>query len=332
MTFRKRQALVWLTAAFLGAGTSAFAQKTTDSYPSRPIRLVVPYAAGGGTDILARQLAKHAGDRLGQQVVVDNKPGAGTVLGASDVARATPDGYTLLWGDSATFSVNPHVYRKIAYDPLTSFVPVTLTVRGATVLAVSPHLGVKSVPELIAYAKAHPGKLSYGTPGNATPHHLAMEAFKIKAGGLSIEHVPYRGEAPALQDLVAGNLGLMFAGPRIAKAQADAGKVLLLATAGAKRNLSLPELPTMAEAGLKGFAAEYWHGIVAPAGTPVAAVNKLNAAFVEAMRSPEAVAWIKQSGAGTEWTGSTPAEMRTHMQRELQSAGQLVKAIDLKMD
>ncbi len=332
MIIRKRQALLWVVALYLGTATSAFAQKTTDAFPSRPIRLVVPYAAGGGTDILARQLAKQASDRLGQQIVVDNKPGAGTVLGAADVARATPDGYTLLWGDSATFSVNPHVYRKISYDPLSSFTPVTLTVRGATVLAVSPRLGVKNVAELIAYVKTHPGKLSYGTPGNATPHHLAMEAFKIKAGGLEIEHVPYKGEAPALQDLVAGNLSLMFSGPRIAKAQADAGTVLLLATAGAKRNLSLPALPTVAEAGLQGFAAEYWHGIVAPAGTPSALVNKLNSAFVEAIRSPELVAWIKQSGAGTEWTGSTPAEMGTHMQRELQSAGKLVKAINLQMD
>lgn len=332
MNSRKRLALACIAVACFGVGTSAFAQKSPDRYPNRPIRLVVPYAAGGGTDILARQLAKRASESLGQQFVVDNKPGAGTVLGANEVARAKPDGYTLLWGDSATFAVNPHVYRKISYDPLTSFSPVTLTIKGSTVLAVSPALGVNSVAELIAYAKAHPGKLSYGTPGNATPHHLAMEAFKLKAGGLQIEHVPYKGESPAMLDVVAGNLGLMFAGGRVAKAQADAGKVVLLATAGAHRNLSLPALPTVAEAGLKGFASDYWHGIVAPAGTPAAVINTLNAAFVEAMRTPELVAWLKSSGGGTEWTGSTPAEMRAHMQRELQSAGQLVKAIDLKMD
>ena len=332
MTLMKKRAALLIAALLLGVNSLAWAQEASKNYPSRAIRMVVPYSAGGGTDILARQLAKHASEALGQQIVIDNKPGAGTVLGANEVAKATPDGYTLLWGDSATFAVNPHVYKKIAYDPLTSFTPITQTIKGALVLVVSPKLGVKSVNELIAYAKSHPGKLSYGTPGNATPHHLAMEAFKLQAGGLGIQHTPYKGEAPALQDLVGGTIDLMFVGGRIAKPQILAGKVLPLAVAGSRRNITLPEVPTVSDAGLKGYASEYWHGIVAPAGTPAPIVHKLNAAFVKAMRSPELVAWLKDSGGGTEWTDSTPAEMRAHIQREIMSAGQLVKAIGLTMD
>lgn len=332
MPMMKRRKTLLLIALLMGVNASGLAQGIDKQYPSRPIRLVVPYAAGGGTDILARQLAKHASETLGQQIVVDNKPGAGTVLGANEVAKAAPDGYTLLWGDTATFAVNPHVYKKIAYDPVSSFTPVTQTIKGALVLVASPKLGVKNVNELIAYAKNHPGRLSYGTPGNATPHHLAMEAFKLQAGGLAIQHTPYKGEAPALQDLVGGSIDVMFVGGRIAKPQAQVGKVVVLAVAGSRRNVTLPEVPTVSDAGLKGYVSEYWHGIVAPAKTPAPIIQKLNVAFVKAMRSPELVAWLKDSGAGTEWTDSTPAEMQAHIKREIKSAGELVKSIGLTMD
>lgn len=331
MRLNKRHTLA-LLCAWLAGSTAALADDAASAYPARPIRLVVPYAAGGGTDIMARQLARKAGALLGQSIVVDNKPGAGTVLAANEVAKAAPDGYTLLWGDSATYAVNPHVYKKIGYDPLTSFAPVTTTLRGALVLVVTPRLGVQSVRELIAYARQHPNQLSYGTPGNATPHHLAMESFKIQAGGLTIQHAPYKGEAPALQDVMGGSLDLMFVGGRIAKVQADAGKVRILAFAGAHRNQAMAELPTIAEAGLPGFASEYWHGIVAPARTPSAIVGKLNAAFTQAMASAELQAWLKETGAGTEWFASTPAHMQEHIVREHKSAGALVKAIALTLD
>lgn len=302
------------------------------AYPSRPIRLIVPYAAGGGTDILARQAAKQAADQLGQPIIVENKPGAGTVLGASEAAKAAPDGYTVLWGDNATFALNPHVYKKLPYDPLTSFAPVTLTVRGTLVLLAANKLGVKNVNDLIAYARSNPGKLSYGTPGTGTPHHLAMESLKLKAGGLSIQHVPYKGEAPALQDLIGGNLEVMFAGARISKPQYESGKVTVLAVSGTKRNSAFPAVPTISEAGLKGYAYEYWHGIVVPAKTPAAIVAKLNAAFIKALNAPELQAWINNGGSGAEWTGSTPAEMQAHMAREVKAAGELVKSIGLTMD
>ncbi len=323
-------ALMATAMALLPLQSQAQAQEA--AYPNRPIRLVVPYAAGGGTDILARQLAKLAGESLGQPIVVDNRPGAGTVVGAAEVAKAAADGYTLLWGDNATFALNPHVYKKLPYDPLTSFAPVTLTVKGALVLIASNELGVKDVGQLIAYARSNPNKLSYGTPGNGTPHHLAMEAFKLRAGGLSIQHVPYKGEAPALSDLIGGSLNLMFAGARVVKPQADSGKITALAVSGTKRNPMMPNLPTVAQAGLTGFASEYWQGVVAPAKTPPAVVARLNAAFLAALKSNEAVAWINNAGSGAEWTGSTPAEMQSHMEREIKSTGEIVKLIGLSMD
>jgi len=323
-----RRHMALLATACLVASAAAHA----NDFPVRPVRLVVPYAAGGGTDILARQIAKQASEYLGQQVIVENKPGAGTVLGASEVAKAAPDGYTLLWGDSATFALNPHVYQKLPYDPAKSFAPVTLTMKGALVLVASPKLEVKNVAELIAYASRNPRKLSYGTAGNGTPHHLAMESFKLRAGELDIQHVPYKGEAPAMQDLLAGNVGVMFAGARIVKAQADSGKIRVLAVAGSKRNPAMPDVPTVAEAGLKGYASEYWHGIVAPAGTPAAVVDKLNAVFVRALKSPEMVAWMSNAGSGGEWTGSTPAEMSAHIQRETRVYGEIVRKIGLSLD
>ncbi|MDD2924646.1 tripartite tricarboxylate transporter substrate binding protein [Rhodoferax sp.] len=330
MQVTKRQTCALLAGALFFASQAALAQGA--SYPSHPIRLIVPYAAGGGTDILARQLAKKTGDYLGQTIIIDNKPGAGTVLGASEAAKAAPDGYTLLWGDNATFALNPHTYKKLPYDPLSSFSPVTLTVRGSLVLMVSPALGVKNVNELITYAKSHPGKLSYGTPGSGTPHHLAMEAFKLSAGGIALQHIPYKGEAPALQDLIGGSVQVMFAGARIAKPQADSGKVSVIAVAGAKRNPAMPNVPTVAEGGLKGYASEYWHGIVAPAKTSPEIIARLNTAFVKALNAPELAAWMANAGSGAEWTGSTPAEMQAHIGRELKSSGELVKSIGLSMD
>ena len=324
----RRHALAALAAPLLAAALPAQAQ----DFPNRPLRLLVPYAAGGGTDVLARQIAKAAAEILGQPIVIDNKPGAGTTIAAAELTRAQADGYTLLWGDSGTFALNPHVYAKLPYDPLTSFAPVTLTIRGMLALSVSPgRVPVKDVNELIAYVRSHPGKLSYGTPGNGTPHHLAMESFKLRAGNLSIQHIPYKGEAPAMQDLVAGNLDMMFSGVRIAHAQAAGGKVKTLAVSGPHRNPVVPSVPTLDEAGLKGFAYQYWHGIVAPASTPPEVVARLNGAFTSALKSAELSNWIR-TVPGAEPAPSTPAEMRAYMAQELKAAGDLVKAINLKLD
>lgn len=328
MPLLRRRVLTVLAVTTLVAGVPvAHAQ----DFPSRPIRLVVPYAAGGGTDVLARQVAKVAAEYLGQTIVIDNKPGAGTTIAAAEVAKAKPDGYTLLWGDSGTFALNPHVYTRLSYDPLTSFAPVTLTIRGMLALSVSTRLPVKSVAELVDHVRANPGKLSYGTPGSGTPHHLAMESFKIRAGKLDIHHIPYKGEAPAMQDLVAGTLDLMFSGVRIAKAQSEGAKVLTLAVSGPRRNAVIPGVATLDEAGMKGFAYQYWHGIVAPAGTRPDVVGRVNAAFVQALHAPELVQWLR-TVPGVEPSPGTPAEMSAYMAQELKGAGELVAAINLKLD
>lgn len=323
---RRRIGLALASAATLAACGLAHAQ----SFPDRPIRLIVPYAAGGGTDLLAREIARVASKNLGQSIVIDNKPGAGTTIAAGEVARSAPDGYTLMWGDNATFALNPHVYQKLPYDPL-ALSPVTLTVKGSLVLATSSRLGVRTVPQLIDYAKANPDKLSYGTPGNGSPHHLAMEAFKIKAGNLSIQHVPYKGEAPAIQDLVAGNLDVMFSGARVAKAQMVGGKIQVIGASGPTRNPILPETPTVAEAGLPGFSYQYWHALVAPPKTPPEVIAKLNGAFTKALGDAELRAWLA-STAGVDAAPSTPAQMYDFMRKELARSAEIVKAIGLKLD
>jgi tripartite-type tricarboxylate transporter receptor subunit TctC len=329
MHLTRFRALAWMAA--LPVALCSAAPVLGQEFPNRPIRVVVPYAAGGGTDILARQISKVAAEKLGQQIVIDNRPGAGTTIAAGDVAKADPDGYTLLWGDSGTFALNPHVYTKLSYDPLGSFAPVTLTVRGMLALSVASRVPVTNVEELIAYVRARPGKLFYGTPGNGTPHHLAMESFRLAAGGLSIQHVPYKGEAPAMHDLVGGTIDMMFSGVRLAKAQREGGKVNTLAVSGTRRNPVVPELATLDEAGVKGFSYQYWHGLVAPAGTPPKVIGRLNAAFVSALNSPELSTWIRNV-PGAEPAGSSPEEMRAHMAQEFKSAGELARAINLKLD
>lgn len=318
-----------LTATLASAlcAPAAFAQA---DYPSKPVRIVVPYAAGGGTDAVARVVAKAMTTHLGQTVLVDNKPGSGTAIGAAEVARAAPDGYTLLWGDNTTFALNPFLYKKLSYAPLEDFAPISLTLRGALVLVVSPSLGVNSLPELFAYIKAHPGKLQYGSAGNGTPHHLAMEALKLKAG-LDILHVPYKGEGPGLNDVLGGQTQLMFVGATIAKQHADTGRIKSLAIAGSTRNTMLPNTPTVAEAGVPGFDASYWHALVAPAKTPNAAIQKLNEAYIKASRDPEVLNFLAKAGGNT-LVATTPQEARAHMQEQIRLGGELIKAINLTMD
>lgn len=319
--------LLTATLASVLCAPAAFAQA---DYPSKPIRIVVPYAAGGGSDAVARVVAKAMTTYLGQSVLVDNKPGSGTAIGASEVARAAPDGYTLLWGDNTTFALNPFLYKKLSYAPLEDFAPISLTLRGALVLVVSPSLGVNSVPELLAYVKARPGKLQYGSAGNGTPHHLAMEALKLKAG-LDILHVPYKGEGPGLNDVLAGQTQLMFVGTTIAKQHAETGRIKPLAMAGSTRNAMLPNTPTVAEGGVPGFDSSYWHALVAPAKTPDAAIQKLNEAYAKASRDPEVLNFLAKAGGNT-LVATTPQETRAHFQEQARIGGELIKAINLTMD
>ncbi len=319
---------LWATAMALTlAVPAALAQA---DYPSKPIRVVVPYAAGGGTDVLARLVAKNMSTALGQPVVVDNKPGGGTAIGATEVARATPDGYTLLWGDNTTFALNPYLYKKLAYSPLEDFTPISMTLRGALVLVVSPSIGVNSVKDLLAYAKANPGKLQYASAGNGTPHHLAMESLKLKAG-VDMLHVPYKGEGPGLNDVLGGVTQLMFVGATIARQHAESGRLKLLATAGGTRNSAVPDVPTVGET-VPGYQSSYWHALVAPAKTPAAAIAKVHEAYARAVREPEVAAYMAKNAPGNTLLVSTPAELRTHMQEQLKASAELVRAIDLQMD
>ena len=319
--------LLTATLASVLCVPAAFAQA---DYPSKPVRIVVPYAAGGGTDAVARVVAKAMTTHLGQTVLVDNKPGSGTAIGASEVARAAPDGYTLLWGDNTTFALNPFLYKKLSYAPLEDFAPISLTLRGALVLVVSPSLGVNSLPELLAYVKARPGKLQYGSAGNGTPHHLAMEALKLKAG-LDILHVPYKGEGPGLNDVLGGQTQLMFVGTTIAKQHSEAGRIKPLAMAGSTRNPLLPHVPTVAEGGVAGFDSSYWHALVAPAKTPDAVIQKLNEAYAKASRDPEVLNFLAKAG-GNALVATTPQQARAHFQEQTRLGGELIKAINLTMD
>jgi tripartite-type tricarboxylate transporter receptor subunit TctC len=255
------------------------------AYPDKPIKVVLGFAAGGGSDILLRKIAPAIGDALGQTLVVENQPGAGGNLAMSAVAHAAPDGYTLLMG-SPGLATNSSLYANLGFDPLKDFTPVAMVGSVQNVLLVRRDLPVNSVAELIAYAKQNPGKLNYASPGVGTSLHLAAELFKVNTGAQMV-HVPYKGGAQALNDLMGGQVDLMFNVLPSAMPQIKAGNVKALAVTGAKRAATLPELPTMIEAGVPGYTAVTWNGIVAPAGTPKEIVTKLNEAIVRVLRTPE---------------------------------------------
>lgn len=315
---------------FLGVSLAGPVLAQAD-YPSKPIRLIIPYAAGGGTDILARKIAQQMSDILKQPIVADNKPGAGTVVAATELAKSAPDGYTLMWGDNATFVVNPLLFKNPPYDPQKNFAPIGVTLKGGLVLSVNAAIPSTSVKEFIAYAKANPGKISYGTPGNGTPHHLMMEAFKKAAGGLSITHVPYKGEGPAITDLAGGSLQTMFSGARVAVATAANGRIRPLAFSGPERNKAAPGVPTFAEAGFPGFVNEYWHGLAAPAGTPAPVIARLHAVMKQAMGDAELQAWMV-AGSGTRAVASTPQEMSALMADEIKQYRELIKSLNLELN
>jgi tripartite-type tricarboxylate transporter receptor subunit TctC len=325
MQYTRRSVLAGMAAGL--AAPYALAQS---DYPNRAVRIVVPYAAGGGTDVLVRVVTKAMVQHLGQPIVVDNKPGAGTAIGASDVARSAPDGYHFLWGDNATFALNPFLYKKLPYAPLTDFAPVTLTLQGALVLVVSSSLGVNTLQEFMALAKTKPGSLSYASAGNGTPHHMAMEALKLKAG-LDLQHVPYKGEGPGMQDLLGGAVQVMFVGATLAQQYSEAGRLKLLATAGSQRNEVFPQLQTVAEQGVAGFDSTYWHALVAPAKTPAAVIAKVRAAYDKARTDADVQAYLKKAG-GVALSLSTPDELQQYLQKQHQGASALIKAINLKID
>jgi len=268
-------------------------------FPSKPIRIIVPFTPGGSPDVLARSIGQKIAESMGTPVMIENIPGAGGTIGADRVAKASPDGYTLLMGHVGTLSVAPLVYPNLPYDPVKSFAPVAWVARVPNVLAVHPSVPAKSVAELLAYLKANPGKINYGSGGNGSAAHLAMEYFKLTTQTF-IVHVPYRGTVPSVTDAVAGQIQIVFTGSPALIPMVKAGKLRPIAISSSKRMASMPEIPTLAESGIKGldgFEADQWYGIVAPAGTPAAVIRKLNQVINTSLLAPEMTTRFKAEGA-----------------------------------
>ncbi len=298
-------------------------------YPSKPIRIVVPFPAGGTTDILARAVALKLTETGGQPVVVDNRPGAGGNIGAELVAKSAPDGYTLLMGTVGTHAINPVLYAKIPYDPQRDFAPVILVAGVPNVLVVNPALPVNSVQELIAYGKANPGKLNFASSGSGTSIHLSGELFKSMSG-VPMTHVPYKGSAPALTDLLGGQVQLMFDNLPSALPHIKAGKLRALAVTGAQRAPALPDVPTVAEAGLPGFEASSWFGLLAPAGTPKDIIARLHAEVAKWLATPEARNRLAAQGANA--VGNSPEEFAQFIATETVKWRRVVKESGAKIE
>ncbi|MDB5810907.1 MAG: hypothetical protein JWN94_3029 [Betaproteobacteria bacterium] len=297
-----------LCVFLLGAiSTAALAQ-----YPNRVVRIVVPSSAGGGADIVARVIAPRLAERLGQQVVVDNRPGAGTIIGGDIVAKAPPDGYTLLMAIS-TLATNPVIYRKMPYDAQRDLTPVTQIASLPNILVVHPSVPVKNVKELIAFAHAHPGQLTYGSPGTGTNPHLAMALF-CNMAKTAMVHVPYKGSAPAVIDLVAGHITVMAATALTGIPHVRTGRLRALAVTSAARTAAAPEVPTVAEAALPGYDAVQWYGVLGPAQLPAEIVTKLHAELVRILQTPDVKSRLL--GDGADPVGNTPDEFARFIREE----------------
>jgi len=309
----------------LVAATHAFAQ----GYPTRPIRVVVPFPPGGAVDFYARVVQPPLSELLGQPVVVENKAGASGMVGAESVAKSPPDGYTLLLGNIASLAINVGIYPKMAYDPLKDFTPIIRTVDVNYVLVVHPSLPVKTVAELVAYAKANPGKLSYGSAGSGSLPHLGTELFKAQTG-TDMVHVPYKGGGPMVTDLLGGSVQLVIADQANLMPHVQAGKLRALAVATPKRSPIAPGLPTIAETGLAGYDATAWQGLVGPAGMPPDVVRRLNEAFNKVMDMP--AVREKLVGGGLEPVGGTPEQFGRFIASEISKWTKIAKDVGAKAE
>jgi tripartite-type tricarboxylate transporter receptor subunit TctC len=309
--------------------TSGLTPAADAPYPARPIRMIVPNATGASSDVLGRIVATQLSAEFGQQVIVDNRPGAGGNIGADLVAKSAPDGYTILEGALSTHAVNVSLYSKMPYDPVRDFAPITLVAVTPNVLVLNPSVPANSVKELIAHAKAHPGKLSFGSGSNGSAGHLAGELFKMEAG-VDMVHVPYKGAAPAMQDLLAGQTQLMFDNLANSMQQVRAGKLKALAVTTEHRSALVPELPTLAEEGLPGFDISTWWGFMAPAGTPKEIIAKWNTEVTRILNTPEMKAFFAQQGA--EPAPTAPDAFGAMIQREIAKYAKIVKASGAKVD
>jgi len=299
------------------------------SYPVKPVKIVVPFPPGGSTDVMARNLGSELSKRLGQPFIVENKPGANGNIGSDSVAKAPPDGYTLLLAGVGTNAINQTLYRNMPYDTTRDFAPVTLLATGPNVLVAHPDFPGKTVGDVIAIAKAEAGKLAHGSNGNGSSGHLAMEMLK-QAAGIQMVHIPYKGGGPAMADLMGGQIPLLFTNQDAALANVRAGKIRAIAVASAERNPAFPDIPTVAESGLPGFAAVSWFGLVAPAKTPPDIIKRLHAETANVLNEP--AFRIKLEQVGFVVVGNTPEQFGAFMKSEVERWGQAVKNSGASVD
>lgn len=318
-----------VAAVTLAATPAIVGDARAQSYPSKPVTMVVPFPAGGTTDIVARLVAAKLSEAWGQPVIVDNRAGAGGNIGSAMVAKAAPDGYTLLMGTVGTHAINASLYAKMPYDVVKDFQPITNVAAVPNMLVVYPELPVKTVKELIDYGKKNPGKLNMASSGNGTSIHLAGELFKVMTG-VQMEHIPYKGSAPALTDLMGGQVQVMFDNMPSALPHVKAGKLRAIAVTTATRSPAMPDLPTIAEAGLPGFEAASWFGMLAPAGTPKDIVAKIHGDVVKLAKTTDLSEKLTQQGAAP--VLNTPDEFAAYIKAELAKWEKVVKASGAKAD
>ena len=315
------------TAALIASLVATLACAQT--FPSRPIRLIVPFAAGGGNDNVARLVGKRLADSLGQPLVIDNRPGAGGVLGAELAAKAAPDGYTLFLGGVGSHAVNPNLHERLPYDPIRDFAPVALLASAPLILVAHPSVPVNTFAEFVAYARSKPGRLNYASNGNGSSSQLAAVMFDSMAG-VDMVHVPYKGLSPALTDLLSGQVQVMSSSVVAMLPHIKAGKLKGLAVTGSRRLPAMPYLPTIAESGLPGYEASSWYGILAPAGTRRDIVARLNSELVKALDQPDVRASLLAEGA--EPVGGTPEQFAAHIRSEKERLGKLIRDAKIRLE
>jgi tripartite-type tricarboxylate transporter receptor subunit TctC len=318
-----------VSLAILAAATVLPTLAQAQNYPSKPIRFIVPFPPGGGNDTIARLVAQKLSMSLGQQVIVDNKPGAGSTIGAEAAAHAPGDGYTMFLAGVASHGINPNLRRKLPYDPLKDFNAVSLIASAPLLVVVHPSLPVKSVKDLIAFAKARPGQVNYASNGPGSSSHLAVELFDLTAG-VTMTHIPYKGLAPALTDLLSGQVQVMFSSAVAAMPQVKSGRLRAIAMTGARRSAAIPNVPTVAESGLPGYETGSWYGVVVPAGTPRPAIDRLSREIQGIVKSPDFTAKLNEEAVIP--IGSTPEAFDRHIRNELARWSKVIKAAKIEQE
>lgn len=322
-----KHGLLAVIGAALLAATSGMA--LAQPFPAKPVRLILPYPPGGGTDTISRPFVRKMAENIGQQVLIDNRGGAGGNIGMEAAARAAPDGYTVVMGLTAQLAVNPALFPKIPYDPLKDYEPIMLFANGGYLLVAHPSLPVKNAAELIAIAKRRPGELLYASSGNGSGGHLASELFNVM-GGIRTTHVPYKGGAQALVDTVAGQTQLLFTPPISSAGHIGSGRLRALGVSTTKRISSMPQLPTIAESGVPGFDAGVWYAMLAPRGTPPSIISRLHEEFRKVLADPAYREFLVKSGIEPE--GGSPEELVRYMRSELQKWARVVREANIRMD